>query len=211
MTHICLTQEVLRTIKYNFWKKHSAQPSSEVACQELIALLNGAQHGKVPAETLYPVYLKNYDSRMDTQHMEVLAMYFGYDCWQKWIEENNRVITAVIVDDEAPSRENLEAILKIFCDKVMVIAKATSLSEARQVIEEMSPDLVLLDIHMGTESGLDLLQSLPDTGIEVMFVTAYKDYNAKSLLERPYEYILKPVDLDMLNDAIERVRIRVFD
>lgn len=211
MTHIGLTREVVQTIRYNFWKKHAAQPSSEGECKELIAHVNETQKLDVPPEALYPIYLSRHQGQMQTQHMEILAAYFGFDCWKEWIEVNHRVITAVIVDDEAPSRENLEAILKTFCEKILVVAKATTLNEARQIIQDMKPDLVLLDIHMGSESGLDLLPSLPGSGMEIMFVTAYKDYNAQPLLERPYEYILKPVDLDMLNDAIERVRARVFE
>jgi CheY-like chemotaxis protein len=210
MTHVSLTQEAIKAIQYNIWKKHAFHPSSEHDCRALTAVMNDSRKIELPAEVLYSVYLKDYKSRIDARYMVDLAFYFGYDCWKKWLAENSSVIRAVIVDDEAPSRENLEAILKTFCDKVMVVAKATTLGEAHQVIHEMRPDLVLLDIHLGQDSGLDLLSSIPDTATQIMFVTAYKDYNAKPLLEKPYEYILKPVDLDMMHDAVERVRTRVF-
>lgn len=210
MTHFTLTQEAIKTIQYNIWKKHALHPSSEHDCRALTAVMNDSNKIEIPAEVLFSVYLKDYFPRINVRNMEDLALYFGYDCWKKWLNEHNSVIRAIIVDDEAPSRENLEAILKTFCNKVMVVAKATTLREARQVIHEMHPDLVLLDIHLGSDSGLDLLPSIPDTTMQIMFVTAYKDYNAKPLMDKPYEYILKPVDLDMMHEAMERVRVRVF-
>jgi len=210
MTQVSLTQEAIKALQYNIWKKHALHPASEHDCRSLTALINDSRKLELPPEVLYSVYLKDYKPRIDARYMEDLALYFGYDCWKKWLDTYSSIISAVIVDDEAPSRENLEAILKTYCDKVMVVAKATTLREARHVIHEMHPDLVLLDIHLGQDSGLDLLSSIPDAAIQIMFVTAYKDYNAKPLMEKPYEYILKPVDLDMMNDALERVRERVF-
>jgi CheY-like chemotaxis protein len=210
MTHVNLTQEAIKAIQYNIWKKHASYPFSEYDCRTLTAAMNASGKVDIPAEVLFSVYLNGYAPMISIRNMEGLALYFGYDCWKKWLAENNGVIRAVIVDDEAPSRENLEAILKTFCDKVMVVGKATTLGEARQVIQEIHPDLVLLDIHLGSDSGLDLLPSIPDSEMQIMFVTAYKDYNAKPLMDKPYEYILKPVDLDMMHDAVERVRERVF-
>lgn len=115
-------------------------------------------------------------------------------------------LRALIVDDEAPARENLKLLLLDHCPEIEVLALADSVEKARQLIGELSPQVVFLDICMpsGTE-GFDLLDSLPEKNFQVVFVTAFKDYALRAFHANAIHYILKPIDIDDLKAAVKRL------
>ncbi len=115
-------------------------------------------------------------------------------------------LRTVIVDDEAPARENLKLLLNDHSSELEVIGMADSIKSAQKLINEMSPQVVFLDICMpsGTE-GFDLLESLPEKNFQVVFVTAFKDYALKAFHANAIHYILKPIDIDDLKAAVKKV------
>lgn len=114
-------------------------------------------------------------------------------------------VTAIIVDDEMPARENLSMLLEEFCPQVEVLAKAGNITDAREKILTLQPQLVFLDIRMPSATeGFDLLDSIPDKNFLVIFVTAFKDYAIRAFNANAVYYVLKPVDIDELKLAVAK-------
>ena len=82
------------------------------------------------------------------------------------------MIRTVLVDDEIDSILILKNLLEIYCPTVKIVGEANSVNTALQLIETHSPDLLLLDIAMNNENAFDLLNRLPATDFQVIFVTA---------------------------------------
>lgn len=115
-------------------------------------------------------------------------------------------ITALIVDDEMPARENLSMLLEEYCPQVEVVGKAGNITEAREKILSLQPQVVFLDIRMPSATeGFDLLDSIPDKKFMVVFVTAFKDYAIRAFNANAVYYVLKPVDIDDLKQAVTKV------
>jgi two-component system LytT family response regulator len=115
-------------------------------------------------------------------------------------------LRTLIVDDEAPARENLKLLLAEHCPEIEVIGSADSVEASQQAIKQLSPQVIFLDICMpsGTE-GFDLLDSLPEKNFQVVFVTAFKDYALKAFHANAIHYILKPIDIDDLKVAVKKL------
>lgn len=115
-------------------------------------------------------------------------------------------LRAVIVDDEELARKNLIMLLEEFCPEVEVIGEAGNIDDAESIIESSSPDVVFLDIRMpsGAE-GFDLLERIPKKDFFVVFVTAFKDFAVRAFNANAAYYILKPVDIEELQSAVQKV------
>ena len=118
----------------------------------------------------------------------------------------NRKLTAIIVDDEEFARENLRMMVEDFCEDIILSGTASSANQARQLIDELNPDLVFLDIMMPGEDGFMFLQSLPERKFQVIFTTAFRDYALRAIKESAVDYLEKPIDIDDLQKAINKVR-----
>lgn len=115
-------------------------------------------------------------------------------------------LKAIVVDDEELARKNLTMLLNEYCGEMEVIGEAGNIVDARQMIEELKPDVVFLDIRMPSGSeGFDLLESLEERNFLVVFVTAFKDYALRAFNANAIHYVLKPIDIDDLQMAVEKV------
>ncbi len=114
-------------------------------------------------------------------------------------------IRAVIIDDELFARENLKLLVNEHCPIIEVVGEGDDLASAFKVITENSPDLVFLDIRMpsGAE-GFELLDMIPKKSFKVIFITAFKDYAIKAFKANAIDYLLKPVDIDELKEAVTK-------
>ena len=115
-------------------------------------------------------------------------------------------LRALVVDDEDLARKNLTMLLHEYCDDVEVIGDAGNIATAKEMIEELKPDVVFLDIRMpsGAE-GFDLLESIENRDFLVVFVTAFKDYALRAFNANAIHYVLKPVDIDDLIRAAAKI------
>ena len=115
-------------------------------------------------------------------------------------------ITAIIIDDEKLARENLRMLLNEFCPEVEVIGTGQNVTEARQLIQDEKPEAGFLDIRMPSgEEGLELLEDVKTNNFQIVFVTAFKDYAIKAFNINSIHYILKPIDIDDLKDAVVKL------
>ncbi len=118
-------------------------------------------------------------------------------------------ITTILVDDEARGLSSLQKLLQLHCPEVEVIATANNAKEAMEKISLLNPQLVFLDIAMPEKNGLELLKDLPTIRFEIIFVTAHNNYMLQAFHFSAIDYLLKPVEDDLLKEAVKRAANRI--
>lgn len=109
----------------------------------------------------------------------------------------------IIVDDERLARKELRSLLEKYSD-INIIDECGNALEAKNSIERNDPDLVFLDVQMPGKTGFDLLNELDSTP-RVVFVTAYDEYAMKAFEVHAFDYLLKPVNPERLEECIKRL------
>jgi two-component system, LytTR family, response regulator len=118
-------------------------------------------------------------------------------------------IRVLIVDDEPVARRRLRRLLRSATD-VVIAGECGDGATALDMIRELSPDVVLLDVQMPELDGFELLQTMSPEEIPVIiFVTAYDQYALRAFEVHALDYVLKPVEADRLATAISRARVRL--
>ncbi|HAN17544.1 MAG: DNA-binding response regulator [Bacteroidetes bacterium GWC2_33_15] len=115
-------------------------------------------------------------------------------------------LKAVIVDDELASRETLASYLKNYCPDIYLVADADSVKSGLEIIKKNKPDVVFLDIEMPYGNAFDLLEQVDNIDFDLVFVTAYSNYAIKALNMSASYYILKPISIDELIHAVEKIK-----
>jgi two-component system, LytTR family, response regulator len=116
------------------------------------------------------------------------------------------MIKAVIIDDEKNALEVLEMQLHQFCKDVSVIAICNGGKEGVKAIIELQPDLVFLDIEMPHVNGFDVLDQTKNMNYQVIFTTAYDQFAIKAFKFSAIDYLLKPIDIIDLQNAVEKAK-----
>jgi len=120
-------------------------------------------------------------------------------------------IQTVIVEDEAAAREALHNYLTKYCPQVEVIGTATNCKEAIVILHELQPQLVFLDVEMPFGNAFDVLDGCGDLEFETIFVTAYSEYSLRALNQSAAYYLLKPVSIEELILAVNKVHQHITD
>jgi DNA-binding LytR/AlgR family response regulator len=118
-----------------------------------------------------------------------------------------RVLKVVLVDDEPEARELLSYMLAGY-KGVKVVGTAGNVDEALILVQKERPHLVLLDIQMPEKDGFHFIEQVQHSGADpgIIFVTAYEHYAIQAIRNSVFDYILKPVHQEELEEAIERFR-----
>lgn len=111
---------------------------------------------------------------------------------------------ALVIDDERLARKELINLLAEYKD-IEVVGEAVNADEAEEMIENLMPDLIFLDIQMPGKTGFELLETLEKTP-KVIFTTAYDEYALKAFEFNALDYLLKPIEPKRLGDSIEKIR-----
>ena len=119
------------------------------------------------------------------------------------------MITAVIIDDEQKNVSMLTGLLRDYCTQVMVSGGANNAADGKKLIEKLKPQLVFLDVEMPYGSGFDLLKSMPQLQAEVIFITAFDQYALNAFRYAALDYLLKPVNIEQLQNAVIRAEQRI--
>ncbi len=117
-------------------------------------------------------------------------------------------LRAILVDDEASARDVLSNLLARFCPEVEVLATCENVEQAVKKINELTPDLVFLDIEMPQYAGFEIIRFFEDIHFQIIFVTAYEHYAIRAFEIAAVDYLLKPIDIDRLKQAVERASNR---
>ena len=114
-------------------------------------------------------------------------------------------LKAIIVEDEAHSREILRNYIGKYCPAVELLGEADGVEKAVELIRNHELDLVFLDVEMPYGNAFDLLEKVGDRTFETVFVTAYDHYAKDALNAHASYYLLKPINIDELIKAVDYV------
>jgi len=117
-----------------------------------------------------------------------------------------QALSAFLVDDEPMCRADFRQTLRAF-PEVQLVGETDSLTKARAYLESHPVDLLFLDLSVGRENGLDLVEQLARPPM-VIALTAHPQHAARGFTLNLVDYILKPVEADRLRTAIEKARHR---
>ena len=115
-------------------------------------------------------------------------------------------LRAILVEDEANSREILRNYLQKYCPDIHLSGEAASVEEGLSLIQKEDPDLVFLDVEMPFGNAFDLLDRVPERRFETVFVTAYDHYAKDALNNQAAYYLMKPISIEELIKAVAHVK-----
>ena len=115
-------------------------------------------------------------------------------------------IKSVIVEDEIAAREALKSYLIKYCPQIEIIGEAQNSKEGIELINSLQPQLVFLDVEMPYGNAFDVLEGCKDVIFETIFVTAFSEYSLKALNQSAAYYLLKPVSIEELILAVNKVQ-----
>lgn len=110
---------------------------------------------------------------------------------------------ALIIDDERLARKELAKLLEEH-PSIEIVGEAVNADEAEQMVNELNPDLLFLDIQMPGRTGFQLLESLESVPL-VVFTTAYDEFALKAFEVNALDYLLKPIQAERLSEAVHKI------
>ncbi len=118
------------------------------------------------------------------------------------------MLKAIIIDDEEGARITLSSLIKEYAPDVEVIAQCSNVPDGVLAINKNNPDIVFLDIEMPEYNGFELLDFFKEIHFETIFVTAYSQYAIKAFEVSAVDYLLKPVEIESLKNAVEKAKLK---
>ncbi len=115
-------------------------------------------------------------------------------------------IKSILIEDEVSAREALKSYLRKYVPQVDIVGEATNAKEAVEMIHKMKPQLLFLDVELPFGNAFDILEQCQDLHFETIFVTAYSEYSMRALNLSAAYYILKPVSIEELIVAVNKVQ-----
>lgn len=115
-------------------------------------------------------------------------------------------IRTLLVDDEESARNVLSNLLQRFCPDIEIIATCGDLETAVEAIKTHHPALVFLDIEMPNYAGYEIVHFFDTINFAIVFVTAYDQYALRAFEISAVDYLLKPVDIERLQQTVARVK-----
>jgi len=116
------------------------------------------------------------------------------------------MLKILIVEDEASTRDLLKNMISQSFSDIKIIGEAESVVDGIKAINEGNPDVVLLDIDLTDGNGFDILENTKQKNFMVVFITAHNEYAVKAFRISAIDYLLKPIDINELSDALEKCR-----
>lgn len=115
------------------------------------------------------------------------------------------MLKAIIVDDEEFARSSLFFLLQQNCPEIEITSIARSVAEAKEILKHHTINVIFLDIAMPGENGFELIADAQQHNAMVIFTTAYDQYALKAIKANALDYLLKPIDIEELVVAVEKV------
>ena len=113
-------------------------------------------------------------------------------------------IKTILVDDEPRGLTSLQKLLEFNCPELEIVSACDNADEAIKKIQLLKPGIVFLDIAMPEKNGFDLLHELGEINFEIIFVTAHNDFMMQAFRFSAVDYLLKPVEDNLLIEAVKR-------
>ncbi len=115
------------------------------------------------------------------------------------------MIKTVIIDDERNAREAIRQMVDKFFSEITIVGIADDVKSGAEIIKQLKPDLVLLDIKLPDGTGFDILNEFNEINFFTIFITAYNKHAVKAFKFSALDYLLKPIDIDEFKLAIDKV------
>jgi two-component system LytT family response regulator len=120
------------------------------------------------------------------------------------------MLKAIIIEDEQHCIDRLNNLLaQAASSPVSLLNSYTTIEDGLQAIHKFQPDVVFLDVQIHDKTGFDLLTMIEQINFEVIFTTAYDKYAVKAFRFSAIDYLLKPVDIDDLQQALKKLDDKV--
>lgn len=116
-----------------------------------------------------------------------------------------QILKAILVDDELNSLQNLQFKIREYCPSIRVVDQTQNPEEAIRMIQQHKPDVIFLDIEMPRMSGFKMLEQIAEVDFEVIFITAYNHYAINAIRISAFDYLVKPVAIEDLQQTVERL------
>ena len=111
---------------------------------------------------------------------------------------------AIIIEDEPLSVAELRNTLSEVAPHIEIVATASSVAEAVELLPRIDHDLLFMDIHLGDGNGFDIFRRTP-VNVPVIFITAYDTYAMRAFENKGIDYLLKPFGREDLRRAIDKL------
>lgn len=115
-------------------------------------------------------------------------------------------IRAIIIDDEERARTALSSLLSTYCPDIEIVDVCANVLDGVESIKQHQPDLLFLDVEMPVYNGFELLNFFTEINFEIIFVTAYSQHAITAFKVSAIDYILKPIDIDSLIEAVDKFK-----
>ncbi|HKP32022.1 MAG TPA: LytTR family DNA-binding domain-containing protein, partial [Chitinophagaceae bacterium] len=119
------------------------------------------------------------------------------------------MIRTILVDDESSGINTLKKLLQEYSPELKIVAECSDAETAKEKIQLLEPQLVFLDISLPGKTSFDLLAELDKINFEIIFVTAHNQYTLQAFRYSAVDYLMKPIDDDLLLDAVRRAVRRI--
>ncbi|MBK8140023.1 MAG: response regulator [Chitinophagaceae bacterium] len=103
----------------------------------------------------------------------------------------------------------MKKLLQEYCPELRIVAECGDAESAKQQIMQLEPQLVFLDISLPGKTSFDMLAELDKINFEIIFVTAHNQYTLQAFHYSAVDYLVKPIDEDLLADAVKRAVKRI--
>lgn len=117
-------------------------------------------------------------------------------------------LSVMLIDDESSSRNALRQKLLNHCPDLVIVKECENGEEGILAIEAEEPDIVFLDVEMPRMNGFVMLQQLKQRNFELIFTTAYDHYAVQAIRVSALDYLVKPIEIKSLVEAVDRARER---
>lgn len=115
-------------------------------------------------------------------------------------------IRTILIEDESPAMETMELYLKKYCPDIQVVGKAMDARSAIELLQQQKCELVFMDVELPYGNAFDILEKVGAIPFHLVFVSAYDQYALNALNHKAVHYILKPIDIEELIKAVEKVK-----
>lgn len=116
------------------------------------------------------------------------------------------MMRAIIIDDEKDCRDTIGNLLKLVSTDIEIIGEAANVKDGITLVNQNKFDLLFLDIDLPDGTGFNVLENMTNSDFSLVFTTAHNDHAIKAFRYSAIDYLLKPIDPDELEDAVQKVR-----
>ena len=114
------------------------------------------------------------------------------------------MLKVLLIDDEERATDALRIMIERSIPEIKKIYVCNDSRKAADIIHEIQPALVFLDIQMPYVNGFELLDKMPNKNFKIIFTTAYNEYAIQAIRFSAFDYLLKPIDIEELIAAVNR-------